>query len=46
MVELNLEETDEEDAKAVAAADRKYQAALAEFNSAQAEIDRLLRRNQ
>lgn len=46
MVELNLEETDEEDAKAVAEADRKYQAALAEYNAAQSEIDNLLRRNR
>ena len=44
-VELDLEETDEEDAKAIEAAERKYSSAQSEYNNARAEIDQLLRRN-
>ena len=45
-VELDLEETDEEDAKAVEAAERKYLMASMEYDTARAEIDQLLRRNK
>ena len=44
MVELDLEGTDEEDARAVAAAEAKYQAAMGQLGDAQAEINALLRR--
>ena len=43
-VELELEGTDEEDAKAVAAAERKYEAAMSALGDAQAEMNALFRR--
>ena len=44
LVELELEETDEEDAKAVADAQRKYDQAEMAFNAAKEELNALLRR--
>ena len=43
-VELELEGTDEEDAKAIAAAERKYEAAMGALGDAQAEMNALFRR--
>lgn len=43
-VELDLEDTDEEDAQAVAEAERRYEAAMGRLGDAQAEINALLRR--
>jgi len=45
LIELELEETDEEDAAAVAEAERKYNDAYATYTNAKGELDALLRRN-